>query len=335
MSRMTRPDGPFIELIKRSGSADKTEALNAQHELALALELPLRKGVLVGDILDNIFQRLPMEPGVSVEFPLDLLAPGTENDHVAYTNPGHGRIPERAVEGDYVMVPTYTVASSIDYLLRYAREARWDVVGRAMQVLEAGFVKKINDDGWHTLLAAGVDRNILVYDADASAGQFTKRLVSLLKSVMRRNAGGNTGSLNRGRLTDLWLSPEALEDIRNWGLDQVDELTRREIYMAGDNDGVITRVFGVNLHDIDELGEGQEYQVFFTDQLAGTLQSSDNELVVGLDLSSNDSFIMPMKQEVQIFEDEALHRHQRAGFYGWAELGFAVLDNRRILLGSF
>ena len=335
MSRMTRPDGPFIELIKRSGSADKTEALNAQHELALALELPLRKGVLVGDILDNIFQRLPMEPGVSVEFPLDLLAPGTENDHVAYTNPGHGRIPERAVEGDYVMVPTYTVASSIDYLLRYAREARWDVVGRAMQVLEAGFVKKINDDGWHTLLAAGVDRNILVYDADASAGQFPKRLVSLLKSVMRRNAGGNTGSLNRGRLTDLWLSPEALEDIRNWGLDQVDELTRREIYMAGDNDGVITRVFGVNLHDIDELGEGQEYQVFFTDQLAGTLQSSDNELVVGLDLSSNDSFIMPMKQEVQIFEDEALHRHQRAGFYGWAELGFAVLDNRRILLGSF
>ena len=335
MSRMTRPDGPFIELIKRSGSADKTEALNAQHELALALELPLRKGVLVGDILDNIFQRLPMEPGVSVEFPLDLLAPGTENDHVAYTNPGHGRIPERAVEGDYVMVPTYTVASSIDYLLRYAREARWDVVGRAMQVLEAGFVKKINDDGWHTLLAAGVDRNILVYDADASAGQFTKRLVSLLKSVMRRNAGGNTGSLNRGRLTDLWLSPEALEDIRNWGLDQVDELTRREIYMAGDNDGVITRVFGVNLHDIDELGEGQEYQVFFTDQLAGTLQSSDNELVVGLDLSANDSFIMPVKQEVQIFEDEALHRHQRAGFYGWAELGFAVLDNRRILLGSF
>ena len=60
----------------------------------------------------------------SAEFPLDLLAPGTEGDHVTYTNPGHGRIPERAVEGDYVMVPTYTVASSIDYLLRYAREAR-------------------------------------------------------------------------------------------------------------------------------------------------------------------------------------------------------------------
>jgi len=335
MSRMTRPDDHFIDLIKRSGSADKNEALTAQRELAVALESPLRKGVLVGDVLDGVFEKINMEPGSAAEFPLDLLAPGTENEHVAYTNPGHGRIPERAVEGDYVMVPTYSVASSIDYLLRYAREARWDVVGRAMQVLEAGFVKKMNDDGWHTLLAAGVDRNILVYDADAAQGQFTKRLISLMKTVMRRNAGGNSGSLNRGRLTDVYLSPEALEDIRNWGLDQVDEVTRREIYRAGDDGSAITRVFGVNLHDMDEIGEGQEYQRFYTDQLLGGLATSDSELVVGLDRSANDSFIMPIRQDVQIFEDDALHRHQRAGFYGWAEIGFAVLDNRRILLGSF
>ena len=335
MSRMTRPDDHFIDLIKRSGSADRNEAVAAQRELAVALETPLRKGVLVGDVLDGIFEKIQMAPGSAAEFPLDLLAPGTEGDHVAYTNPGHGRIPERAVEGDYVMVPTYSVASSIDYLLRYAKEARWDVIGRAMQVLEAGFTKKMNDDGWHTLLAAGVDRNILVYDGDASAGQFTKRLVSLLKTVMRRNAGGNSGSLNRGRLTDLYLSPEALEDIRNWGIDQVDEVTRREIYLSSDDGAAITRVFGVNLHDRDELGEDQEYQKFFTDQLHGAVESSDKELVVGLDLSASDSFIMPIKQDVQIYEDDTLHRHQRAGFYGWAEIGFAVLDNRRILLGSF
>ena len=335
MSKMTKPDDHFIELIQRSGSVDKNEALAAQRELAVALETPLRKGVLVGDVLDGIYEKIQMAPGSAAEFPLDLLAPGTENQHVAYTNPGHGRIPERAVEGDYVMVPTYTVGSSIDYLLRYAREARWDVVGRAMQVLEAGFVKKMNDDGWHTLLAAGVDRNVMVYDADAAVGQFTKRLISLLKTVMRRNAGGNSGSLNRGSLTDLYLSPEALEDIRNWGLDQVDEITRREIYQAGDDGAAITRIFGVNLHDIDELGASQEYQNFYTDQLSGTFTGSDVELVIGLDQSSNDSFIMPVKQDVQIFEDDALHRQQRAGFYGWAEIGFAVLDNRRILLGGF
>jgi hypothetical protein len=274
-----------------------------------------------------------MENGGTLEWPLDLLAPGDEDAFVAYTNPGNGRIPERQVEGDLVMIPTYAIASSIDWLLRYARDARWDVVARAMQVLEASFVKKINDDGWHTLLATGADRNILVYDGDANNGQFTKRLISIMKVVMRRNGGGNTASVKRAKLTHVYLSPEAIEDIRNWGLDQVDELTRREIYTSAD--GTITKLFSVNLVDLDEIGENQEYQLFFTNQLAGTLSGSDVELVVGLDMMNQDSFVMPVKQEVSIFEDANLHRQQRAGFYGWGEFGFACLDNRRVLLGSF
>lgn len=330
--RFQKPEQAIIDMIIRSGDLDTSVAFPAQHELAKALQMPLRQGVLVGDVVTGIFESLPMAPGTAVEFPLDLLAPGDEDQFVAYTNPGNGRIAERQVEGDYVQVPTYGIASAIDWLLRYAREARWDIVARAMQVLEASFVKKINDDGWHTLLTAGADRNILVFDADATAGQFTKRLISLMKSVMVRNGGGNTGSIRRSKLTDVFLSPEAIEDIRNWGVDQVDETTRREIYTAAD--GTINRIFGVNLQDLVEFGEGQEYQAFFTSALSGTLATGDLELVVGLDMSINDSFLMPVKQEVTIFEDPTLHRQQRAGVYGWAELGFAVLDNRRILLGS-
>ena len=326
------PTAEMTKILKQSGSANRDESLAAVHKLAVAFETPLRKGVLSGDITGNIFERVKLDTGASPEFPLDFLAPGTEKDFVAYTIPYHGRIPERNIEGDYVMVPTYEVGSSIDWTLKYARDARWDVVARAMQVLEASFTKKTNDDAWHTVLAAGVDRNILVYDSDASAGQFTKRLVSLMKTVMRRNGGGNSTSINRGKLTDLYLSPEAMEDIRNWGVDQIDEVTRREIFQAGDN--TINRIFNVNLHDIDELGEGQEYQKFFLTELAGSLQGSDFELVVGLDLSTNDSFVMPVRQEVQVFEDDNLHRQRRAGVYAWGEHGFAILDNRRVLLAS-
>lgn len=330
-----RPSDEFIALLRKSGDADINVAAAAQREFAKALELPLRKGVLVGNILGNIFETINVEPGSTTEYPLDLVSPGLEGEHVAYTNPGHGRIPERSVEGDYVMIPTYSITSSVDYLLRYAREARWDIVGRAMQVMEAGFTKKMNDDGWHTILAAGVDRNILVYDADATAGLFSKRLVSLMQTVMRRNSGGNSASVGRGRLTDMYVSPEALEDVRNWGLDQVDEVTRREIYTASEGGAPITRIFGVNLHDLDELGESQEYQNFFVNDLGGSVQGSDVELVVGLDQSTNDSFVMPVKEQLQVFEDPTLHRQQRAGYYGFAELGFGVLDNRRVILGSF
>jgi hypothetical protein len=335
MSMKERPSDEFLKLYRETGNVDQNIAFAAQRQFAKALELPLRKGVLIGNVLGDIFESMTIEPGTSTEFPLDLLAPGLEGEHVAYTNPGHGRIPERAVESDFVTIPTYSITSSIDYLLRYAREARWDIASRAAQVMQAGFVKKMNDDGWHTLLAAGVDRNILVYDGDATPGLFTKRLVSLMQTVMRRNAGGNTGSANRGRLTDMYLSPEALEDIRNWGLDQIDEVTRREIYTASEGSAPLTRIFGVNLRDLDELGEGQEYQNFFLQGLGGALQASDLELVIGLDQSTRDSFIMPMKMPLQVFEDPALHRQQRVGYYGWMELGFGVLDNRRILLGSF
>lgn len=335
MATTNRPSEEFLALLRKSGDSDIDVALPAQREFAKALELPLRKGVLVGNILGDIFETIAVEAGSTTEFPMDLISPGTEGEHIAYTNPGHGRIPERAVESDFVMIPTYSITSSIDYLLRYAREARWDIVGRAMQVMEAGFVKKVNDDGWHTLLAAGVDRNVLVFDADATAGMFSKRLVSLMQTVMRRNSGGNSASVGRGRLTDMYVSPEALEDVRNWGIDQLDEVSRREIYTASEGGAPITRIFGCNLHDLDELGEGQEYQNFFVNELSGAVEASDLELVVGLDQSGNDSFVMPVKQELEVFEDPTLHRQQRAGFYGWAELGFGVLDNRRVILGSF
>ena len=123
-----QPSPELTELLKRSGSANREESLNANAEFAKALELPLRQGVLSGNILDGIFEAVQLAPGATPEFPLDLLAPGTETDHVAYTNPGNGRIPERHVEGDYVMVNTYGITSSIDFLLKYAREANWNVI---------------------------------------------------------------------------------------------------------------------------------------------------------------------------------------------------------------
>lgn len=331
-----RPTAELVALLKKAGSADKIESLIAQQQIAKAIETPLRKGVLVGNILDNIFERMVMEPGATTEFPLDLLSPGEEADFVAYTNPQHGYIPQRVVEGDYVMIPTYGITAAIDYLLRYAREARWDIIKRCGEILEVSFVKKMNDDGWHTLLAAAADRNILVYDADAAAGQFTKRLISLMKVVMRRNAGGNTGSIKRGKLTDIYMSPEGIEDVRNWTIDQLDDATRRQVYVAADGASSLTSIFGVKLNDLDEFGEGQEYQSYYANQLSGTLgPSSDVELVFGIDKTASDSFVMPIKQEVTLFEDESLHRHQKGGWYGWAEIGFGVLDTRRVLLGSF
>lgn len=326
-------DADMVNLLQRSGDADVVIASAAQREIAKALELPLRQGILAGNVIDGIFEPITIPIGTAPEFPLDILPAGSEKEMVAYTIPYHGRIPERTLEGDYIMVNTYEVGSSIDWPLRLAKRSRWDLVARALEIFEASFVKKMNDDGWHVLLGAGADRGLVVYDPNAGIGRLTLRLLSLMQQAMRRHAGGNGTSLTRGRLTDLWVSIEGLEDMRSWTLADVDEVTRREIFLS--EDGALKRIYGINLHDIYEFGVGQEYQNYFINQLGGTLASTDVELVVGLDLQKNDSFVMPITSPIEVFNDDNLHRQRRAGVYGWAEHGFGVLDNRRIILGSF
>lgn len=63
--------------------------------------------------------------------------------------------------------------------------------------------------------------------------------------------------------------------------------------------------------------------------------AGDLEIAVGLDRSRNDSFVMPVREELSIFPDPNLHRSQLAGYYGWMEYGLGVLDNRRALLLSY
>ncbi len=328
----------ITQLLKQTGSPNKEEAVVAQKAFAAALTTPLRQGIINGNTIAGIFTPQVFDPTARIEYPIDFYRPDNAAEFTAYVIPNQGKIPQRQIEGDYVTVPTYDIGSGIDWLLRYAREARWDIVGRALEVLEAGFVKKLNDDGWHTILAAGFDRNIIVSDSNAAAGQFSKRLISLMKLVMRRNGGGNSTSVNRARLTHLFLSPESVEDIRNWGIDEVDEITRREIFVA-DEQGE-AKVFNVKLVALDELGENQEYQKYYVNTIAagasnsGMASSTDLEIAVGLDLDKNDAFCMPIREELQVFEDDSLHRSRRAGVYAWSAQGFAVLNNQRVLLSS-
>ena len=322
------------ETFKKVGSSDLNVAAAASREVAQAIETPLREVLLSGDIVNGIFSPGDFMDGQPVEYPLDLITPGQESEFVAYVVPGEGRIPERRVEGDYLMIPTFSIGNSIDCGLRLIRDANWPVITRMMEILEAGFVKKMNDDGWQTILSAAVDRNILVNDPNATAGQFTPRLVSLMQSIMRRNGGGNSATLRRSKLTDLYVSPEAQADLRAWGLDLVADAVREQIFRTSDGSGDFINIFGVNIHDLDELGEGQEYQTYFTSTLGGSMAGGDLEICVGLDRQFDDSFVHPVKEALQIWEDNTLHRRNIFGLYGRFEGGWAVLDSRRTILGS-
>ena len=333
------------QLLTNAGSGDPSVALVAQGEIASGIrdvlnslstsEEALRDGVMDGDIVTDIFYEQKFDPTQNMQIPLSLLAPGTEKNHIAYVMPDVGRVPDRIVTADYINLNTYQVSNSIGCSLRFFRNARTDILSRMIEVLQSGFTKKTNDDGWRTLLTAIDGRGIVAYDADATAGQFTPKLVSIMKTVMRRNGGGNSTSVNRRKLTDLYMSPEAFEDMTAWGLNLIPDAVRQNIFRS--TDGSLSGFFGVNFHDIDELGVGQEYQAYYQTTLSGSMgPSSDEELVVGLDLTNKKvSFLMPVSMPLQVYEDNTQHRLGLASFYGHKEHGFAACDTRFCLAGSF
>ena len=335
MSKVLKIGPEQQALLRLTASDNRDVAMAAQRAMAAALQEPLRQGIFDEDNLGSIYTREVLAPGAQANYPLDFVRPGTEDlDFTAITLPKQGRVPERKVEGDELWVPTFQIANSIDWSLRYARDARFDVVGRALRVYQMGYTRKINEDGWHTLLAAADARGLVVNDSVAQAGQFTKELVSKMQTAMTRNAGGNGQA---GKLTDLYISLEAMEDIRAYDLSEIDDLTRRDI-LNSTPDG-LARFYGTTLHFMTEFGVGQEYQLYLATVLGrnvAAVDPTDQEFVIGLDQSTNDSFVQPIRQELMTFEaGPEMHRQQRAGVYGWAEHGFAVLDNRRVILGTF
>lgn len=335
-----------IEALRATASNDTEVRGQAQKALAAELNAPLRQGIFDRDNLGGIYEKQVLAPGAQANYPLDFVKPGEEDEFMAFTLPKQGRVPERHVEGDELWVPTFSIGNSIDWSLKYAREARFDVIMRAIRVYEAGFVRKINSDGWRTILGAADGRGLIVHangtapftgstlSPVAAAGQFTKELLSRMKTAMTRGAGGNG---NAGRLTDTYLSMEAMEDIRAWDVDEIDEFTRREIFVSKEYG--LAQIYGVVLHEMTEFGEGQEYEEFLEVTLgnAHSVVSSATlkEYCIGLDLSTMDSFVMPIRYELETYEDPALYREQRAGIFGWMEHGFAVLDSRRVLIGEF
>jgi hypothetical protein len=335
-----------VQALRLTAHGDSRIREDAQKTFAAELQMPLRQGVFDRDNLGGIYEKQVLAPGAQANYPLDFVKPGEEDDYNAFTLPKQGRLPERHVEGDELWVPTFNIGNAIDWSLKYAKEARFDVIMRAIRVYEAGFVRKINSDGWRVILAAADGRGTVVtangpapftgstLAPTAAAGQFTKELVSRLRTAMTRGAGGNG---NSGRLTDLYLSLEAMEDVRAWDVDEIDEFTRREIFV--NREYGLASIYGVVMHEMTEFGEGQEYEEFIELTLARSHQVINSvtlkEFCVGLDLSTMDSFVMPIREELQTYEDPALYREQRAGIYGWMEHGFACLDTRRVILGEF
>jgi hypothetical protein len=118
------------------------------------------------------------------------------------------------------------------------------------------------------------------------------------------------------------------------------------------------RIWNINLHEVYQLGATGRYNINSNATTFGIFQvngsglfnnyNPTNENIVdangnvttagetqiyGFDLSVNDSLVMPIRKEYEAHDDPTLLRQQKQGFFGWEEVGFALLDSRMEQLG--
>ncbi len=143
-------------------------------------------------------------------------------------------------------------------------------------------------------------------------------------------------------------------DIREWTDTDIDPVTRREIFQAAG----MGSIWNVRLHEIQHLGAtglyninghasaygkfiadaGESYNAYTIENpnvtnADGTIGTLGETQVMGFDMTTNDSLVMPIRKEFEAIDDPTLLRMQKQGFFGWAELGFACLDSRILALG--
>lgn len=181
--------------------------------------------------------------------------------------------------------------------------------------------------------------------ASTGAGYLSKELLN--KMIVGFKRIGRT-------LTDLYVSPEDAADIREWTDTDIDPVTRREIFQAAG----MGKIWNVTLHEIQHLGAtglyningsasaygkfigngSEEYCAYTIENpnvtnADGTVNTLGETQILGFDLITDNSLVMPIRKEFEAHEDPTLLRRQKQGFFGWADLGFACLDPRMLGLG--
>jgi len=345
----------MMDLFKATADINTQEGMAAYRAFAAALTTPVLQKIELESIMRNLFTVERLGPGAQAVYPI-----AEDFEIPVWLLPGLGYVAQNFIEGigEEVYIPTFSISTSADWKISYARDSRIDIVTRAATRAAKDLANYEEECGWRVIMPAATSgfsgkgllgsRPAPIYEISPSAqgaGYLSKELIN--KMIVGFKRIGRT-------LTDLYVSPEDAADIREWTDTDIDPVTRREIFQASG----MGKIWNVTLHEIQHLGatglyningnaasygkfkadSSGNYQGYSIDNgnitgADGTVTTLGETQVLGFDLTGNDSLVMPIRKEFEAYDDPTLLRVQKQGFFGWAELGFACLDSRMLGMG--
>jgi len=358
-----------VELIKAMGSSNKVEALEAQDAFAAFISPVIQEVLLQAGTASAIYEDMSYDEDDSPSIPVDLYYGETEGTFAVWQQTVAGGLPTQQI-GSFqeIKVSTYPLDSAISFDKRYVRKCRLDVVARGLERLSNDVLIKQERNAWYVILKMLADaktKNINhVFRAQASDVFQVEDINKAITLLKRLNAAynGATPVGNEGRgLTDLYVSPEIMEQIRSFaynpvnskqgistnttGIPLTDSVRERIFNSAG-----MTDIWGVTLHELLELGVGRKYNVLFDEiasskkfgkptedpEVTGSVFGTTDEILIGIDRSRR-SFIRTLAVNAETGgsftlkpDDQFLARSGKVGFYGGLEEGRVGLDAKAV-----
>ena len=361
-----------VELIRAMGSRDNQVSAEASQAFAAFIGPVVQKVLHHAGTSGVIYSDLEFDEDDHPSIPLDLWY-DQGIDHVqVWSQNIAGGLPTSEVTGlSEMKIATYRLDSAVSWLKRYARKARLDIISKAIERMSNEVLIKQERNAWAVLLKALVEaqtNSLQHMIAAGNAGEFIphdlNRLMTHIKRINTDFQGGTPEGLTAKGLTDLFMSPEMMQQVRAFAYHAVNagqnsaniatgpialpDNVREDIW----NSGGMVSLYGVTLHEVLELGYTRKYNVLFdtliqADTLAdhagsnsgvwSTNSTYQDELVLGVDLS-RESMVRPVARAHEsggtftvLPDDQFVARAEKQGFYGYLEEGRVCLDSRALV----
>ncbi len=361
-----------VELVKALGSKDAAVAREAQEAFAAFIGPVIQKVIKQSATAGAIYTDVLYDEDDSPSYPLDLHYDQKAGHVTVWSQSMAGGLPTSQTEGvKELKIATYRLDAAVSLLKKYARRSRLDVVSKALERMSQEVLIKQERNAWAVVLKALANSNSANSNA-ANTGHILatneeskfsvadiSRLMTHMKRISASFANGTSDPSDAFGLTDLFVSPEVLEQVRSFaynplntrgtsaGVMGLPDGVREDVWRGGG----MSEIYGVTLHDLVELGSSKKYNTLFgtfaqngiahtsettTGAQSTNFSDSADEILVGVDMSK-EAFIRPVAQNADngatftaIPDDQFTQRADKVGFYGAMEEGRVCIDARAV-----
>jgi hypothetical protein len=366
-----------IELIQAMGSKNRDTAYEAQVALAEFIGPVINEVVSNAPTLSNLFTPLQYNADDNPSIPLDVYYDISDEDYInVYSTNSPGGLPTNQVTPTHseMKLMTYKLDTAISFDKKYASRSRLDVVSKSFTRAAQEILLKQERTSGNLLLGALAGASTTVNGTSKKhtiqANQANRFLLDDLNAMMtlakriRPSWAGGTPVAGSAGLTDIIVSPETVEDLREMAYNPINtrdadgavaasadnliaapDTVRAPLFQSAG----IPEFYGVSVMEIHELGPNSKFQKIFNVLDNSSIDNNpnggrsaqtvgdDDDLVLGID-RSRDAFVRAIAVDQEtgsefnlVADDQYSIRQAKVGWFGSIEEGRVVLDDRAIV----